>query len=167
MADPPSEKFQMLEELTRRQKALLAGMQAEALYPEPPSAVGDFERDARIPAHDHDGIMDMSDARPEFSEVTTNRYRYKPEFRGAPGAGGGTYEGPMAQDLEHIPGVVSEGPDGMKRVDPGRLSMANASATGENSREIERLRKRLDALSGATSSGNEEDTLETALSGRY
>jgi hypothetical protein len=174
MADPPGDKFAMLQELQRRQKAILGGMQADALYQQPQyPSVGDFERDARVPRRDHDGIVEMSDAPPDFRGVSTNQYQYKPEFKAAPGAGAGTYEGPMAQDLEHIPGVVATGPDGMKRVDHTRLSMANASVSGELSRsdeaktkEIDALKKRLAALEGGTR-GDNPNQLENALSGQY
>lgn len=183
MADPPGSKFAMLQELQRRQQAILAGMQGEAQYP-----------DVGAPQYDHDGIVEMSDAPPanvgdfsqaktspekarmmaeldqigrgpDFSSATTNRYQYKPEFKNAPGAGPGTYEGPMSDDLKSIPGVVEPGPDGMDRVNHGRLSMANASATGENAREIEQLRKRLAALEGGLSSS--DDILKEAQSGKY
>lgn len=160
-----------LEQLQRRQEEILAGMQTAAEYPEMVGSVGDFERDARVPgANDRDGIMTTSDALPastgDFRNATTNRYQYKPEFQDAPGAAPGTHVGPMASDLKSIPGVVRPGPDGMDRVDTGRLSLANASATGENAREIDALRKRLDALSGATR-GNPDETLAAARSGRY
>lgn len=145
-------KLEELEALQARQEAMLAGLQQEAMYPEIGGSVGDLERDA-LPAGTGD-----------FSRVSSNEYNYKDPK--APGAATGRHAGPMAQELESIPGVVNEGPDGMKRVDTGRLSLANASATGENARELMQLRKRLDALSGATSEGKDPDDVLAAASGR-
>ncbi len=146
-------KLEELEALQSRQEAMLAGLQQEAMYPEMNDAVGDFERDA-LPA----GVGD-------FSRVGSREYEYKDPS--APGAAPGRHAGPMAQELESIPGVVEEGDDGMKRVNTGRLSLANASATGENARELEQLRRRLDALSGATSEENDpDDVLRVAGGGR-
>jgi hypothetical protein len=54
----------------------------------------------------------------------------------------------MADELEGIPGVVAPGPDGMKRVDTGRLTMANASETGKLRREMDELRSTIAALEG-------------------
>jgi hypothetical protein len=169
MADSP--RLAEIEALQRRQEELLAGMQMSAEYPDLAGSVGDFERDARVPgANDRDGIMTTSDALPEgtgdFAQATTNRYEYKPEFAGAQGTAPGPQVGPMSRDLKGIPGVVKPGPDGMDRVDTSRLSLANASATGENAREIAALRKRLDALAGATSGGDDE-ALSAARSGRF
>jgi len=193
MADPPGSKFAMLQELQRRQQAILGGLQGQSLYPE----VGEQPRD-------HDGVVEMSDAPPanvgDFSQaqyspakqrqmdelaaagdkgvadmrgVSSNEYEYKPEYQGAPGTAPGRHVGPMAQDLEHLPGVVETGPDGMKRVNAPRLSMANASVAGELSRsdesktkEIDQLKRRLAALEAGTS-GNADDTLKNAQSGRY
>ncbi len=60
--------------------------------------------------------------------------------------------GPMAQDLEHTAasGAVSTGPDGMKSVDPNRLTMTNTAAIGEQQR-------RLDALEAMVADKDEAD----------
>lgn len=79
-----------------------------------------------------------------FKGASSNEYEY--EDPDAPGAAPGRHAGPMASELRSIPGVVSRGPDGMDRVDPGRLSLANASAQGETSRELDDLKARLAAL---------------------
>lgn len=69
------------------------------------------------------------------------------------GAGGYAYDyknasfgpdnqvGPMAQELEQTDaaGAVSTGPDGMKSVDPARLTMTNTSAIAEQQRRLDRL----------------------------
>ncbi len=49
--------------------------------------------------------------------------------------------GPMAQELEQTDarGAVSTGPDGMKSVDPNRLTMTNTSAIAEQQRRLDRL----------------------------
>jgi len=48
---------------------------------------------------------------------------------------------PMAQELEQTAaaGAVSTGPDGMKRVDPARLTMTNTAAIGEQQRRLDEL----------------------------
>lgn len=72
--------------------------------------------------------------------VPANSYRYRPQFQGAPGGAPGNQVGPMAQDLERtLPSTVMTGQDGIKRVDPGRLALANASATGEIARRLAAL----------------------------
>lgn len=81
-----------------------------------------------------------------FRSAENFEYEYKdPEARGA---APGRHVGPMAQDLEGIPGVVRERPDGMKEVDAGRLSMATAGEVGSQRREIDELRARLADLEG-------------------
>jgi hypothetical protein len=200
MANPPGSKFQTLQELQRRQQALLAGMEGQAMYP---------DMGGEPQQYDHDGIVETSDALPsnvgDFSQarespekqrrmaeldqaaarstvapkaddyrpVTSNEYEYKPEFQGSPGTLPGRHAGPMAQDLEHIPGIVEQGHDGMKRVRTDRLPLSNASAIGELSRsdeskakEIESLKRRLAALEGGIS-GSPDDALKSAQSGRY
>lgn len=86
-----------------------------------------------------EGVLDSA-----YREPTANTYEYKNP--GAPGAAPGRQTGPMAQELEGIPGVVSPGPDGMKRVDPGRLTMANTSQIAQQRRELDALKAHLDAL---------------------
>lgn len=57
--------------------------------------------------------------------------------------------GPMAQDLEHTAaaGAVTTGPDGMKQVDPNRLTMTNTAAIGEQQRRLDELEKMVAARS--------------------
>lgn len=80
--------------------------------------------------------------------ASSSTYRYKDPK--APGAAPGTQTGPMAQELEGIPGVVKDTPRG-KMVDPQRLTMANTSAIGDQERRMQALEQRYGALS-------EEDT---------
>ncbi len=80
--------------------------------------------------------LDRSNAR-ALGEAGSYSYEYKDP--GAPGAAPGRHAGPMAQELEGIPGVVGAGPDGLKRVDTGRLALATASATGDQERRLRRL----------------------------
>lgn len=83
---------------------------------------------------------------PQFRDVGTYNYQYRdPE---APGAAPGPQQGPMADELAHL-GVTKTGPDGFDRVDTGRLSLKNASATGELAREVEALRSEISALGGS------------------
>jgi hypothetical protein len=88
--------------------------------------------------------------------VGSHVYKYKPEFHGENGAGPGEKSGPMADELEHIPGVVEKGPDGIKRVDTGRLALSGASAVGqvvrkqdETDRTVDELRRAIEELKGA------------------
>jgi hypothetical protein len=65
-------------------------------------------------------------------------YTYAYRNPDLPGAAPGRHAGPMAQQLERIPGVVTETPYG-KQVDTGRLSLATASATGDQERRLRAL----------------------------
>src|SRR5262249_49852372 len=63
-------------------------------------------------------------------------YRYKEP--GSPGAAEGTQHGPMAQDLEKSAigrSVVRTGPDGAKRVDTDRLTLALAGVLARVAKE--------------------------------
>lgn len=59
----------------------------------------------------------------------------------SPSYGPDNQVGPMAQDLEHTAaaGAVTTGPDGMKKVDPNRLTMTNTAAIGEQQRRLDAL----------------------------
>ena len=76
----------------------------------------------------------------QLAKTSSNSYEYKDP--GAAGAAPGRHAGPMAHELEGIPGVVQPGPDGMKRVDTGRLALATASATGDQERRLQELEQR-------------------------
>lgn len=88
--------------------------------------------------------LDRSNAR-ALGEAGSYSYEYKNP--NAPGAAPGRQAGPMAQELERIPGVVSPGADGLKRVDTGRLALATASATGDQERRLRQLEEDRLALS--------------------
>lgn len=69
-------------------------------------------------------------------------YEYKPGIAGQPGAPTGRHTGVLADDLERTPAgaaTVQPGPDGLKRVDPGRLSLLLAAADAEQERRLRRL----------------------------
>jgi hypothetical protein len=69
-------------------------------------------------------------------------YSYEYKDPNMPGAAPGPQMGPMADELQKvIPGAVmpGAGPGGMDMVDPGRLALANASATGEIARKLKAL----------------------------
>jgi hypothetical protein len=89
--------------------------------------------------------LDRSNAR-ALGEAGSYSYEYKDPR--APGAAPGRQAGPMAQELEGIPGVVKPGPDGLKRVDTGRLALATASATGDQERRLRQLEDEYSALGG-------------------
>jgi hypothetical protein len=88
--------------------------------------------------------LDRSNAR-ALGEAGSYSYEYKNPS--APGAAPGRQAGPMAQELERIPGVVGTGPDGFKRVDTGRLALATASATGDQERRLRELEEERGLLS--------------------
>lgn len=83
---------------------------------------------------------------PDFRPAQGYTYEYKSEARGA-GAPPGKQYGPMAQDLEQVPGVVKRDPaSGYKTVDTSRLSLANTAAISEQQRRDDDMQRRLDAL---------------------
>ncbi len=87
------------------------------------------------------------DTGPRFDMRPARGYSYEYKNPEAPGAAPGRQFGPMAQDLERSPTTapaVSTGPDGRKRVDAGRLTMANTAAISEQQRVIDRLKAMLD-----------------------
>jgi hypothetical protein len=89
--------------------------------------------------------LDRSNAR-ALGEAGSYSYEYKDPS--APGAARGRQAGPMAQELEGIPGVVQPGPDGLKRVDTGRLALATASATGDQERRLQDLEQKASPVGG-------------------
>jgi hypothetical protein len=95
----------------------------------------------------YEALIDTPAEYPEgFERVGAHEFSYKPEFRDRPGAGRGRFAGPMTSELKGIPGVVEDGPDGMERVRPERLTMANASQIGKLTRDGAMTRAELDAL---------------------
>ena len=84
-------------------------------------------------------VRDKSMADKLGKEVHGVVFEYRPGF----GDGPGVHFGALADDLERaIPGVVAEGVDGLKRVDPGHLTMANTSLLAEMARRIKALEDR-------------------------
>jgi hypothetical protein len=81
---------------------------------------------------------------PDMRPAQGYEYAYKdPERHGS-----GRYVGPMAQNLEHLPGVVDQGPDGTKSINAPRLTLANTAAVSDQQRRLDELerRQRLQAL---------------------
>jgi hypothetical protein len=72
---------------------------------------------------------------------------YEYEYKDPARHGEGTYVGPMAQDLEHLPGVVEQDPDGTKTINTPRLTLAQTGAISEQQRRLDRL-ERMAALGG-------------------
>jgi hypothetical protein len=92
----------------------------------------------------YEALLDTPSSTAEsFRGVSAKEFEYKDPD--APGAAPGKQEGPMAHELRPL-GVTQIGPDGMERVDTDRLSLKNASAQGETSRELSALRERLAML---------------------
>lgn len=93
----------------------------------------------------------------DFSAIPAHSWKYKEPWaeeanvtRGLPPGdeyGRRRQVGPMAQDLERVPATrhaVKEGPDGVKRVDAGRLTMTNTAAIGDLSRRLDELEAQKD-----------------------
>jgi hypothetical protein len=119
----------------------------DANEPEPrvDYAFGPNEESAPVSYHfdEEGGVTDLRGAQP-----------YEYEYKDPERHGEGTYVGPMAQDLEHLPGVVQRGPDGTKSINTPRLTLGLTGAVSEQQRridaqqrEMERMRQML-ALSG-------------------
>ncbi len=115
---------------------------------------------------------DALDRAAGYRSVGSYGYDYKDPS--VPGAADGRQSGPMADELRGLPGVVKPGPDGMDRVDTGRLTMDNTSELGQHRRELDQkadrseldeLRRRMAALGGATSIGSDDDRLQAAQRG--
>lgn len=91
-------------------------------------------RDARLQA--------LLGPRPDLRPAQGYEYAYRdPEQNGE-----GRYVGPMAQDLEHLPGVVEQKPNGEKSINAPRLTLANTAALSEQQRQDELDRERLARL---------------------
>lgn len=159
MADSP--KLRQLEELQQRQEAILAGLQDHIEYP-------DLESDEQ-------GLAGLDASRAAFADVGSHEFEYKPEFQDSPGAGKGRFAGPMTSELKSIPGVVEQGgPGGMEQVNTPRLTMANASATGElarsdqdKQRQLDELNARMASLQEATGGDDPDEVMREAQSGRF
>lgn len=76
--------------------------------------------------------------RPDLRPAQGYEYAYRdPERHGE-----GRYVGPMAQDLEHLPGVVEQGEDGTKAINAPRLTLANTAAVSEQQRRLDEIERR-------------------------
>lgn len=71
---------------------------------------------------------------------------YEYSYRDPQQHGEGRYVGPMAQNLEHLPGVVEQGSDGTKSINAPRLTLANTAAVSEQQRQQDEIRRRQDEL---------------------
>jgi hypothetical protein len=113
-------------------------------------ALGGAPATAGVRSRDVDtDALDAAQRAPEVDLRPAQGYSYEYKNPDRPGAGAGRFSGPMAQDLERSPataGTVFSGPDGTKRVDPGRLTMVNTSAISEQQRRIDELSAQLEAL---------------------
>lgn len=67
---------------------------------------------------------------------------YEYSYRDPQRHGEGRYVGPMAQNLEHLPGVVQPAEDGTKMIDTSRLSLANTAAVSDQQRRMDELERR-------------------------
>lgn len=82
------------------------------------------------------------DTGPAYDFRPAQGYSYNYKDPQAVGAGPGMHYGPMAQDLEKTPigaSVVQAGPDGTKKVDTQRLTMANTAALAEQQRRMDQI----------------------------
>lgn len=73
---------------------------------------------------------------------------YEYSYRDPQQHGEGRFVGPMAQNLEHLPGVVEQGSDGTKSINAPRLTLANTAAVSEQQRRVDELEAQLRALGG-------------------
>lgn len=115
---------------------------AESNYSQGPRDGGNWTYE-----HGRDNFHPSSGTGVDLRGAQGYEYAYKdPEADGA-----GRYVGPMAQDLEHLPGVVQQGQDGKKSIDAPRLTLANTAAVSEQQRRLDELERRqqLQALGGA------------------
>lgn len=77
----------------------------------------------------------------QMAALPAYSYEYKPEQAMESGKFG-RYVGPMAQDMERLPAVkdtVQMGPDNLRRVDTGQLTMTNTAAISEMARKMKEL----------------------------
>ncbi len=131
----------------------------EDFVPAPKYSSAEYPRPKAPPTAD----LDRSNAR-ALADAGSYSYEYKDP--GAPGAASGRQAGPMAQELEGIPGVVKPGPDGLKRVDTGRLALATASATGDQERRLRELEGEFDALSDSPGPAGSAEDLDSYFQSR-
>ena len=81
---------------------------------------------------------------PNLRPARGYEYSYKnPQENGA-----GRFVGPMAQDLEHLPGVVEQKPNGEKAINAPRLTLANTAAVSEQQRQMDEIKAQIAALGG-------------------
>jgi hypothetical protein len=112
-------------------------------------------------AEQHPSTWGTGDVIPDMRPAQGYEYSYKdPEADGA-----GRYVGPMAQDLEHLPGVVEQGPDGKKAINAPRLTLANTAAVSELQNKMDRVLQ-LQAL-GAGNAPNETTSLSPEETPRF
>jgi hypothetical protein len=86
----------------------------------------------------------LEQANPYTDMRPAKGYRY--EYTDPAKYGEGEHVGPMAQDLEKSPataGTVFTDPEGVKRIDTGRLSLANTSAISEQQRRQDDIAQQL------------------------
>lgn len=129
-----------------RVKNVLGGKQSGGQSPAVIIMIGHGEHE-----HGGMGLDDEEDEEPDagsdaveaMRQLEPSTFEYKPEFKGAPGAGEGEYTGIMAQDLERTPagaGTVTRGPDGMRRVDGAKLATLNSAALSKVVKDVDKLK---------------------------
>jgi hypothetical protein len=126
----------------RRERPTLATMRALA-GGRPAEVSHEFGLNEPPPRIDYAFGPNPGDEPVDLRGAPSYQYEYKDPQR----HGEGTYVGPMAQDLEHLPGVVEQAPDGTKTVNTPRLTLAQTGAISEQQRRLDRL-ERMAALGG-------------------
>ncbi len=100
---------------------------------------------AKNNAHDADGMTAAI-----ANGLAPYSYEYKPEFAGAEGQEPGEKNvGPMAQNMASNPvtgAAVSEGPDGMLRIDMKKATKLSLAAAGHNAQKLREQQAQIDAL---------------------
>jgi hypothetical protein len=131
----------------RAKKDIIPVSMSHRDFPDAPSGDGMPSPEAHARQQQLEALGAMGDFRaPDLRPAQGYEYSYKnPAADGA-----GRYVGPMAQDLEHLPGVVEQAPDGQKAINAPRLTLANTAALSEVQRKQDELERalRLQALGG-------------------
>ncbi len=107
------------------------------------TALGGGNQAQAFADRDPEGFDNWADSRgwdraPDLRPAQGYEYAYKdPDAHGQ-----GRYVGPMAQDLEHLPGVVEQDQSGAKTINAPRLTLANTAAVSDQQRRLDELERR-------------------------
>jgi hypothetical protein len=164
----------MSDEGSKKQISSLKGQLAqayEALGGKPSHAdFDDSYQGGNMPDTQYPSMPQNTRFQPRVDMRPAQGFAYDYKDPGAPGAAAGRHYGPMAQDLEKSPATastVTTGPDGMKRVDPGRLTMLNTAALSDQQRDIQAIKQALASNNSASAWHPQGDVDVGALDEAY